>query len=96
MDGRNQPAVVEFAAPEGTAYAGSRQGLVPDNLATAQTPVIDLKTGTVAPTMNGFSPGDHGGALVHGGVMNSVQLDPATRTGFTYGAGDVQIQRFPY
>jgi hypothetical protein len=96
VDGKNQLAVVEFAAPEGTAYFGSQQGLVLDNNATAQMLVIDLKTGTLLRTMNGFTAGNHGGSLVHGGLMNSVQLDPATRTGFTYGAGDGQIQQFSY
>jgi hypothetical protein len=96
VDGKNQLAVVEFPAPEGTAYFGSQQGLVLDNNATAQMVVIDLKTGTLVRTMNGFTAGGHGGSLVHGGLMNSVQLDPATRTGFTYGAGDGQIQQFAY
>lgn len=96
VDGKNQLAVVEFAAPEGTAYFGSQQGLVLDNNATAQMLVIDLKTGTLVRTMIGFTAGDHGGSLVHGGLMNSLQLDPATRTGFTYGAGDGQIQQFSY
>ncbi|MCW2863549.1 MAG: peptidase and in kexin sedolisin, partial [Actinoallomurus sp.] len=96
VDGKNQLAVVEFPAPEGTAYFGSQQGLVLDNNATAQMLVIDLKTGTLVRTMNGFTAGGHGGSLVHGGLMNSVQLDPATRTGFTYGAGDGQIQQFSY
>lgn len=96
VDGKNHLAVVEFPAPEGTAYFGSQQGLVLDNNATAQMLVIDLKTGTLVRTMNGFTAGGHGGALVHGGLMNSMQLDPATRTGFTYGAGDGQIQQFAY
>jgi hypothetical protein len=96
VDGKNHLAVVEFPAPEGTAYFGSQQGLVLDNNATAQMLVIDLKTGTLVRTMNGFTAGGHGGSLVHGGLMNSVQLDPATRTGFTYGAGDGQIQQFAY
>jgi hypothetical protein len=96
VDGKNQLAVVEFPAPEGTVYFGTQQGLVLDNNATAQMLVIDLKTGTLVRTMNGFTAGDHGGSLVHGGLMNSVQLDPATRTGFTYGSGDGQIQQFAY
>jgi hypothetical protein len=39
---------------------------------------------------------DPGGALVHGGQMNSIQLDPATRTGLTYGSYDSQIKQFSY
>lgn len=38
----------------------------------------------------------HGGPLMHGGVMNSLQLDPATRTGWTFGPYDAQIQQFSY
>jgi hypothetical protein len=96
VDGRNQVALVQFASPVGTVYPGSQQGLVLDNNATAQMAVVSLKTGAVLATLDGFSALGHGGGLVHGGEMNAVQLDPAHRTGFTYGAYDGQIQQFSY
>jgi hypothetical protein len=32
----------------------------------------------------------------HGGAQNAVQLDPATRTGWTFAPDDTQIQQFNY
>ncbi|MDX3078087.1 S8 family serine peptidase [Streptomyces sp. MI02-7b] len=96
VDGANGLAVAAFTAPEGTSYAGSGTAVVADNNATGQLLVIDVTTGEVVKTLTGFQITGHGGPLVHGGVMNSVQLDPATRTGWTYGAYDEQIRQFSY
>ncbi|MFF2522629.1 hypothetical protein [Streptomyces liangshanensis] len=96
LDGTNGIAVASFAAPEGTIYFGSQQGVVLDNNATGQLVITDLRSGAPARTLNGVSVTGHGGSLVHGGLMNSVQLDPATRTGWTYGPYDTQIQQFSY
>ncbi|MFJ4846291.1 S8 family serine peptidase [Streptomyces sp. NPDC088733] len=96
VDGVNKFAVAAFTAPEGTSYAGSGTAVVTDNNATGQLLVIDTTTGAVVKTLTGFQINGHGGPLVHGGVMNSVQLDPATRTGWTYGAYDGQIRQFSY
>ncbi|MYS18986.1 hypothetical protein GA0115240_10265 [Streptomyces sp. DvalAA-14] len=96
VDGVHKVAVVSYSGPAGTAYFGSQQGLVLDNNATGQLVLVDLTSGTVLRTVNGFSMGSHGGPLVHGGEMNSLQLDPATRTGWTYAAYDGQIQQFSY
>ncbi|MEU4091839.1 S8 family serine peptidase [Streptomyces sp. NPDC026673] len=96
VDGRNRVAVAAFAAPEGTSYSGSGTAFVADNNATGRMLVVDLATGGVLRTLGGFASGAHGGPLVHGGLMNSVQLDPATRTGWTYGPYDGQIHRFSY
>ena len=67
-----------------------------DNNATGQILVVDLTTGTVLRTLTGFAVDGHGGPPGHGGEMNSIQLDPATRTAYTYAAYDAQIQRFTY
>lgn len=96
VDGANGLAVAAFTAPEGTSYAGSGTAVVTDNNATGQLLVFDVTTGEVVKTLTGFQITGHGGPLVHGGVMNSVQLDPATRTGWTYGAYDGQIRQFSY
>ncbi|MFD8076273.1 S8 family serine peptidase [Streptomyces sp. NPDC059718] len=96
VDGRNRVAVAAFTAPEGTSYAGSGTAFVADNNATGQVLVVDLATGGVLRTLGGFQFGGHGGELVHGGLMNSVQLDPQTRTGWTYGPYDGQIHQFSY
>ncbi|MEU0967652.1 S8 family serine peptidase [Streptomyces sp. NPDC005917] len=96
VDGVNRLAVAAFTAPEGTSYTGSGTAFVADNNATGQMLVIDVTTGGVVRTLTGFQITGHGGPLVHGGVMNSVQLDPATRTGWTYGAYGGQIRQFTY
>ncbi|WP_331765418.1 MULTISPECIES: hypothetical protein [unclassified Streptomyces] len=41
-------------------------------------------------TLAGFAIGSHGGA------DNAIQLDPTTRTGWTYGPGDAQIRQVAY
>jgi hypothetical protein len=96
VDGVHHLALVSYDSPAGTAYFGSQHGLVLDNNATGQILVVDLTTGTVVRTLTGFAVDGHGGPLVHGGEMNSIQLDPATRTAYTYAAYDAQIQRFTY
>ncbi|MGW3984803.1 S8 family serine peptidase [Streptomyces mirabilis] len=89
VDGTHRIAVVSYATPAGTAYFGAGMW-VPDNNSTGRLVVVDLTTGTVLRTLTGFTIGNHGGA------DNAVQLDPTTRTGWTYGPGDAQIQRFSY
>ncbi|RPE38557.1 subtilase family protein [Streptomyces sp. Ag109_O5-1] len=89
VDGTHRIAVVSYTTPAGTAYFGSGMW-VPDNNATGQLAVVDLTTGTVVRTLTGFAIGSHGGA------ENALQLDPRTRTGWTYGPGDQQIQQFSY
>ncbi len=89
VDGVHRVAVVSFPSPAGTPYFGAGMW-VPDNNATGQLAVVDLRTGTVIRTLTGFAVGTHGGA------ENALQLDPATRTGWTFGPDDRQIQRFAY
>jgi len=89
VDGTHRIAVVSYATPEGKAYFGAGMW-VPDNNATSQLVVMDLTTGTVIRTLTGFAIGTHGGA------ENALQLDPGTRTGWTYGPNDQQIQQFSY
>ncbi|MGW0080341.1 S8 family serine peptidase [Streptomyces sp. NPDC003393] len=96
IDGKNKIAVVSYPTPPGQAYFGSQQPLVLDSNATGQLLIIDLASGTVLRTLSGFTVAAHGGSLIHGGQMNSVQLDPSTRTGWTYGAFDAQVQQFSY
>jgi hypothetical protein len=63
---------------------------VPDNNATGQLVVVDLATGKVLRTVTGVTLGGHSAP------NDTIQLDPATRTGWTYGAYDEQIQQFSY
>jgi hypothetical protein len=96
VDGVHHVAVVAYASPAGTPYFGSQQGQVYDNNATGELLLVDLDSGAVLKTLTGFQVTAHGGTLIHGGLMNSLQLDPTTRTGSTYAAWDGQIQQFSY
>ncbi|MEY9962531.1 hypothetical protein ABIA33_000557 [Streptacidiphilus sp. MAP12-16] len=89
VDGAHKIAVVSYATPKGTAYFGAGMW-VPDNNSTGQLVIVDLTTGTVLRTLTGFTIGGHGGS------ENAIQLDPSTRTGWTYGPNDAQIQQFSY
>jgi hypothetical protein len=96
VDGVHHIALVSFAAPEGTVYYGSQQGVVTDNNATSQIEVIDLTTGQPVRTLNAFTFTPPSGIVLHGPQDPSIQLDPATRTAWTYGPGGTQIQQFSY
>ncbi|WP_371405504.1 S8 family serine peptidase [Kribbella sp. NBC_00662] len=96
VDGVHHLALVSFAAPEGTVYVGSQQGVVSDNNATSQVAVVDLSTGQVVRTLNGIIVTNRGGLLLHGIQDTSLQLDPAARTAWTYSPDGTQIQQFSY
>jgi hypothetical protein len=89
-------AVVSYASPPGQSYYGSSQPLVLDNNATSQLALVDLTSGTIVRALSGFDVTSHGGPLLRGGQANSIQLDPATRTGWTYSPYSDQIQQFAY
>ncbi|BBB01867.1 hypothetical protein RVR_9477 [Actinacidiphila reveromycinica] len=89
VDGAHEVAVVSYASPAGTAYFGAGM-YVPDNNATGQLVVVDLTTGKVLRTLTGVTLGGHAAP------DDTIQLDPATRTGWTFGAYDQQIQQFSY
>jgi hypothetical protein len=90
VDGTNKVAVVSFLTPVGPGYFGSMSMAVVDNNATSQLAVVDLKTGQIIRTLSGFSVKNIGSA------DNAIQLDPATRTGWTIGPDHTQIQQFSY
>ena len=89
VDGTHKIAVVSYATPQGTAYFGAGMW-IPDNNSTSQLVVLDLTSGTVLHTLTGFS------VASQNTPDNAIQLDPKTRTGWTYGPGDEQIQQFSY
>jgi hypothetical protein len=96
VDGVHHLALVSFAAPEGTVYFGAQQGFVSDNNATGQVMIVDLSTGQPIRTLNGIIVTNRGGLLLHGVEDPSIQLDPASRTAWTYSPDGTQIQQFSY
>ncbi|MEV6057348.1 S8 family serine peptidase [Streptomyces sp. NPDC052107] len=95
IDSTNQLAVTGFDRPAGIP-SGHQQGWISDNNATAQMQITDLKTGQPVRTLSGFSlaTADRTNLLQY--MPRLVQLDPATRTGWTLGLYDAQIQQFSY
>ncbi|MEW1861914.1 hypothetical protein AB0399_16325 [Streptomyces sp. NPDC088194] len=89
VDGTHKIAVVSYSSPAGTAYFGAGMW-VPDNNASGRLVVVDLTTGKVLRTLTGFTLGGHASPA------DAIQLDPSTRTGWTFGAYDQQIQQFSY
>lgn len=68
-----------------------------DNNAMSAIGVFNANSGSaiaVFPTFNFIAQLFGGNGLV--GNERGIQLDPATRTGWTYGPGGVQVQRFRY
>lgn len=96
VDGQHHLGLVLYNSPAGRVYFGSNGPVVPDNNATSQLVVVDLSTGDIVGTVNGILNSRHGGALSGIGTIGSVQLDPATRTGWTFGPGDAQVKQFSY
>jgi hypothetical protein len=96
VDGIHHLALVSFAAPEGVVFFGSQQGFISDNNATSQVAVVDLSTGKVIRTLNTGIVTNRGGLLLHGVQDTSLQLDPATRTAWTYSPDGTQLQQFSY
>ncbi|GAA3537890.1 S8 family serine peptidase [Kribbella ginsengisoli] len=96
VDGIHHVALVSFAAPEGAIYFGAQQGVVSDNNATSQVAVVDLASGKVIRTLNTGIVTNRGGLLLHGVQDTSLQLDPASRSAWTYSPDGTQLQQFSY
>ncbi|MDX6260742.1 MAG: hypothetical protein QOH84_2430 [Kribbellaceae bacterium] len=96
VDGLHHLALVSFAAPEGVVYFGAQQGVVSDNNATSQVAIVDLSTGKLLRTLNTGIVTNRGGLLLHGVQDTSLQLDPTTRSAWTYSPDGTQLQQFSY
>lgn len=98
VDGEHQLALFAFRYPDLKPTGGIQQYGFTDNNATGRIAVVDLKTGKTVRTVTGVEYdkyGSYNGRLEfhHERVM---QLDPATRTGWTYAGDGSQIQQFSY
>jgi hypothetical protein len=94
LDNVHQLALTGFGQPVGVPD-GTQQGWVADNNATPQIQVTDLTTGQPVRIVSGFHSGAYRPTLLQW-VPGAVQLDPATRTGWTFGLGGAEIQQFSY
>lgn len=96
VDGVNHVALVAFPTPAGKSKFGSWTPIITDNNATGQIQVIDLTTGNTVRTLTGFAFTGGVKGFFNSGQERSVQLDPATRTGWTYSYAMEQVQQFSY
>ncbi|GIH20883.1 hypothetical protein Raf01_90550 [Rugosimonospora africana] len=96
VDGTHQLALVAFPTPTPKAVFGVPGGLLTDSNSTSQLAVVDLATGTTIRVLTGLNLTSGFGGPYDADTERSIQLDPATRTGWTYGPGDTQIQQFSY
>ncbi|MGW4513211.1 S8 family serine peptidase [Streptomyces sp. NPDC004393] len=98
VDGEHQLALLAYRFPDLKPMGGFQQYGFADNNATGRIAVVDLKTGKTVGTVTGVEYplfGNYNGRLeTH--HERAVQLDPATRTGWTYAGDGSQIQQFSY
>ncbi|MGW1913643.1 S8 family serine peptidase [Streptomyces sp. NPDC002076] len=98
VDGEHQLALLAFRFPDLKPMGGFQQYGFTDNNATGRIAVVDLKTGNTVGTVTGVEYplyGSWNGRLeTH--RERVMQLDPATRTGWTYAGDGSQIQQFSY
>ncbi|MGH6653592.1 MAG: peptidase S8, partial [Actinocrinis sp.] len=95
VDGVHHLALVAFPAPAGKDRFGTPGGVLTDSNATSQIVVVDLRTGALAETLTDVNFVS-GGNSVLSARNRAIQLDPATRTGWTYGPGLSEVEQFSY
>ena len=93
VDAVHHLAVVAFQTPPAVPQFGAVGGLIFDNNATSQLAVVDLTTGKTVSTVKGFA---FTTGYVGPGAQRGVQLDPTTRTGWTFTSDGRQVQQFSY
>ncbi|MFB8177780.1 S8 family serine peptidase [Streptomyces sp. NPDC055966] len=98
VDGEHQLALLAFRFPDLKPMGGFQQYGFTDNNATGRIAVVDLRTGNTVGTVTGVAYPLYGSW--NGRLENHrervMQLDPATRTGWTYAGDGSQIQQFSY
>ncbi|MEU9152375.1 hypothetical protein AB0D59_17930 [Streptomyces sp. NPDC048417] len=98
VDGVHHLALFAFRVPDLKPTGGFQQYGFGDNNATGRIAVVDLKTGQTVRTVTGVEYplfGSYNGRLENH-RERVMQLDPATRTGWTYAGDGSQIQQFSY
>lgn len=88
-------ALVMYALPAGSPKFGAPGGIaISDSNAMSVIHVVDLTTGTIVKTISDFSASSRNSYPF--ATDQAIQLDPTTRTGYTFAPGDDQIQQFSY
>ncbi|WP_194921298.1 peptidase S8 [Catenulispora rubra] len=96
VDSAHHVALITYASPQPLSIFGHPGGVLTDSNSRSQIDVVDTGTGKVLKTLSSFEfTRGFGGPLAFTAEPD-VQIDPATRTGFTYGPGWSQIEEFSY
>ena len=96
VDSAHHVALITYASPQPLSIFGHPGGILTDSNSRSQIDVVDTGTGKVLKTLSSFEfTRGFGGPLAFTAEPD-VQIDPATRTGFTYGPGWSQIEQFSY
>ncbi|MFC1401287.1 MULTISPECIES: S8 family serine peptidase [Streptacidiphilus] len=96
VDSVHNVAVVAYGTPLGKVVLGQPFAQTTDSNAMSQLDVVDLSTGAVLKTLSDSNFIQGFGSAFDATTEPAVQLDPATRTGWTYGPDGTQIQQFSY
>jgi hypothetical protein len=98
VDGVHQLALFAFQYPDLKKMGGYQQYGFTDNNATGRIAVVDLKTGQTVGTVTGVEYPKFGNwdGRLDNHRERVLQLDPTTRTGWTYAGDGGQIQQFSY
>jgi hypothetical protein len=96
IDSAHRLALVAFPTPTPKPVFGVPGGQLTDSNSSSQLVVVDLASGETVKVVTGLNLVSGFGGPYNPSSERSVQLDPATRTGWTYGPGAEQIQQFSY
>ncbi|MEZ0095129.1 S8 family serine peptidase [Streptacidiphilus sp. EB129] len=96
VDGVHHLAVVAYGTPVGRVVYGQPFAEITDSNAMSQLDVVDLTTGKVLRTLSSFNFAPALTGPLSRTADRTIQLDPTTRTGWTYAPNSAQIQAFTY
>ena len=96
VDSAHHVALIAYASPQPLSIYGHPGGVLTDSNSRSQIDVVDTTTGKVLKTLSAFEFTHGFGGPLAFTAEPDIQIDPGTRTGFTYGPGFGQIEQFSY
>jgi len=96
LDSTHHLALIAYASPQPLSVYGHPGGILTDSNSRGQIDVVDTTTGAVVKTLSSFEFTHGFGGPLSFTAEPDIQIDPKTRTGYTYGPGYSQIEQFRY
>jgi hypothetical protein len=96
LDGTNNMGLVAFGSPLPKVVWGKPGGVLSDSNSTSEIQAVDLATGAGTKVVSGLNFTAGLGNSYNADTERAIQLDPATRTGWTCAPGNAQIRQFSY